>query len=241
MILLIISFIAGILTVIAPCVLPMLPVIVGGSLSNGKVEHRRVFVVLLSLSVSIIVFTLLLKASTILIEIPPYIWSWVSGALICFLGITYISPGTWKNGFLAKFQTKSNILLGKGDAKKSTLGDVLVGASLGPVFTSCSPTFFFVLGSVLPTSFGTGVLYLLSFTLGLSIGLLLIVYVGGKILNFFGVLSESMKFRRVLGIFFVLVGVSIFFGIDKKVETSILQSGFIYSIMIENSLLEQLR
>src|SRR3990167_6176774 len=36
MALLVISFIAGILTVLAPCVLPLLPVIVGGSLAGGS-------------------------------------------------------------------------------------------------------------------------------------------------------------------------------------------------------------
>jgi cytochrome c biogenesis protein CcdA len=39
MLLLLISFIAGILTVLAPCILPLLPVIIGGSLSDGGVFY----------------------------------------------------------------------------------------------------------------------------------------------------------------------------------------------------------
>ena len=61
-VLLITSFLAGILTVAAPCVLPLLPVIVGGSLMD---EHRsRPLIIAVSLALSVILFTLLLKVFT---------------------------------------------------------------------------------------------------------------------------------------------------------------------------------
>ena len=53
--LLLVSLIAGVLTVAAPCVLPLLPIIVG------------------SLAVSVILFTLLLKATTASLGIPPQV------------------------------------------------------------------------------------------------------------------------------------------------------------------------
>ena len=58
MLLFLIAFIAGVLTVLAPCVLPLLPVIVGGSVSGG-VNRARAYTVALSLGVSVILFTLL--------------------------------------------------------------------------------------------------------------------------------------------------------------------------------------
>ena len=45
MTLFLITFVAGILTVLAPCVLPLLPVIVGGSLTGAEVSKKREFVV----------------------------------------------------------------------------------------------------------------------------------------------------------------------------------------------------
>jgi cytochrome c biogenesis protein CcdA len=69
MLLLAISLLAGLLTVLAPCTISLLPVIVGGTLSGGS-STRRVVVVTLSLGVSVIAFTLLLKASTALINVP---------------------------------------------------------------------------------------------------------------------------------------------------------------------------
>jgi cytochrome c biogenesis protein CcdA len=63
-----ISFIAGILTILAPCVLPLLPIIIGGSLEEKSI--RRPIIITLSLAASIVVFTLILKVSTAFIDIP---------------------------------------------------------------------------------------------------------------------------------------------------------------------------
>ena len=67
MILLILSFFAGILTVFAPCILPLLPLIIGGSITGDEKQKYRPYIIIGSLVVSLIGFTLLLKASTLLI------------------------------------------------------------------------------------------------------------------------------------------------------------------------------
>ncbi len=72
MFLLIVSFLAGVLTIAAPCILPLLPVIIGGSLIDSdkdKPERAwlRPVVITASLAVSVIVFTLLIKATTVLL------------------------------------------------------------------------------------------------------------------------------------------------------------------------------
>ena len=64
------AFIAGMLTILAPCVLPLLPVIIGGTVTGNR--HRLTpIVITMSLAVSVIIFTLLIRASTLLIDIPP--------------------------------------------------------------------------------------------------------------------------------------------------------------------------
>ena len=44
-----------------------------------------------------IIFSLLLKASTLLIDIPASFWKSFSGGLIIALGIITIFPNLWKN------------------------------------------------------------------------------------------------------------------------------------------------
>jgi cytochrome c biogenesis protein CcdA len=82
--------------------------------------------------------------------------------------------------FVSALNRSSNKSLGTGFQKKSVWGDIIVGASLGPVFSTCSPTYFLVLATVLPVSLALGVTYLLSYTIGLCLSLLVIAFVGQK-------------------------------------------------------------
>lgn len=240
MVLFIISFVGGILTVLAPCILPLLPVIVGGSLTDGKVNVKKAITVIAALGASVLLFTFLLKASTLFIDIPEYTWKLISGGIVLLLGVVTIFPALWENKLLARLSAKSNILLGKGDQKKSFWGDVIVGAALGPVFSTCSPTYFIVLATVLPVNPVIGTIYLLAYIVGLCLSLLVVTFLGQKIMDKLGVAADPNGiFKRVLGIIFVLVGLAILTGVDKKIETAILNNGFFDVTKIEQMLLEK--
>src|SRR5579871_6204097 len=96
MLLLIISFIAGILTILAPCVLPVLPVIVGGSVSAKAKERSRPYIITGALALSIIIFTLLLKVSTLLINLSPNVLNYISGGILVALGAVGMFPQWWE-------------------------------------------------------------------------------------------------------------------------------------------------
>ena len=83
MILLILSFVAGILTILAPCTLPLLPIIVGSAIAGEeKANFKKALTIAIALGVSIILFTLLLKVSTLFINIPQEVWAIISGTII---------------------------------------------------------------------------------------------------------------------------------------------------------------
>ena len=89
------ALVAGALTTLAPCVLPLLPVIVGGAAASDLAgsaagstaggaasptvrtqvrwvtRNRRALVITASLGASITLFTLILKATTALLVIDP--------------------------------------------------------------------------------------------------------------------------------------------------------------------------
>lgn len=240
MTLLVVSFIAGVLTVLAPCVLPLLPVVIGSSVSGRN--KLTPYVVVGSLSVSIILFTYLLKASTAFITIPEQVWMYISGGIITFFGTTLIFPGFWEHiPGMAKFSARSNKLVGAGYQKKSLWGDVLIGAALGPIFSSCSPTYFVILASVLPVSFVLGTTYLLAYVVGLALVLLAVALLGER---FSGKLSSLADphgwFKHALGIVFIVLGVAIAFGIEKRIETALLNSGIFDITIIEQRLLDDI-
>jgi cytochrome c biogenesis protein CcdA/thiol-disulfide isomerase/thioredoxin len=221
MILLILAFVAGVLTALAPCVLPLLPIIIGGSLSGDKKDKARPYIIAASLATSLLLFTLLLKATTLLIGVPPLVWVYLSGGIVIALGIASLFPGIWERliGRLG-WQAGSQRFLGIGLKRKGLLGPVLIGAALGPVFSSCSPTYAFILATVLPRNFASGFIYLVVYCIGLVSVLLLITVFGQRFITRFEWASDPRSvFRRALGIMFIVVGLSIIVGWDKKAET----------------------
>jgi len=221
MLLLLISFIAGILTILAPCVLPLLPVIIGGSVSSKVKDRVRPYIIAGSLAGSIIVFTLLLKVSTLLINLSPNALNYVSGGLIVGLGLVAMAPEWWEKLMIYwNWQATSQRFLGKGENNKGRfVGPILIGIALGPVFASCSPTYAFILASVLPHSFLSGFIYLITYSVGLVLGLLVISLVGKRFISRYSwAIDTHSLFRRIIGLIFVLIGVLIITGQEVKIE-----------------------
>lgn len=232
MTLLIVSFLAGVLTVAAPCTFTLLPIIVGGSIvragNDKNLSWKRPLIISLSLGISVIIFTLILKASTSLLGVPVMVWQLIAGCIIILLGLTLLFPAIWER-FAQKigFVNQANKLLGRTLSKSGFLGDILTGFALGPVFSSCNPTYAFIIAAVLPTSFAEGLAYLVAYAVGLSGVLLLVSYMGQGLVQKFGWLNDpSARFRKIIGILFIIVGFSVARGYDKKLETFIIDRGF---------------
>lgn len=237
---LLVSVLAGALTVLAPCILPLLPVVVGmGAHARTKLTP---YIVVGSLCLSILLFTYLLKVSTVFITIPTATWSYVSGGILLLFGIILLFPQLWNRlPLVGSISRSGNKLVGKGHQEKSVWGDVLVGAALGPVFSSCSPTYFIILAAVLPESFFVGTIYLLGYIVGLALVLLSIALLGQKALSRLTILSaDSGWFKKSLGVLFVLLGITIMLGFDKAFEAWLLDNNYLSGIIeFESNLIEQ--
>ncbi len=235
MTLLFVSFLAGALTVLAPCILPLLPVIIGGSLlEDGKKDRNlRPYLITASLAISVIVFTLLLKATTALLGVPQSVWQIISGTIVLLLGLQLLVPSWWEKLVAASgLYTKSNELVSQGYTQDSTAGAILMGAALGPVFNSCSPTYALIVAVVLPISFLEGIIYIIAYALGLALMLLLISLLGQNLTRRIGWLGNPHgTFRKVIGGLFVIAGLLVIFGLDKKVQVFVLDRGWYDPVM----------
>ncbi len=216
------SLIAGMLTVLAPCVLALLPVIIGGSVQGDNRDRKRPLVIAISLAVSILIFTLLLKATSLLVNIDPKTITYISGSIIILVGFLTLLPSLY-----AKVLVKLGIehraigLLGKSYQNKSSLiGPIITGAALGPVFSSCSPVYAYILASVLPVNFAQAMAYIVSYIVGLALVLLLIGYYGQRFISKIKFASDPKGwFQRAIAILFIIVGLLVFTGYDKKIQT----------------------
>jgi len=233
------SFVAGLLTALAPCVLPLLPIILGGSFDPEDQDRKRPYIITASLVASLILFTIILKVSTVLIGVDPKVWVYFSGTLVIILGLFMLFPDIWSKviGKLG-IEHRSQSLLGRAFKNKNkTVSAILIGAALGPVFSSCSPTYAWVLATVLPSNTLLGLFYLAIYCLGVATSLLAIALLGRKLLAKMKWASDPRGwFQRIIAILFIVVGLFIITGWDKNVQTWLVDKDYLNLIELEQKL-----
>ncbi len=130
-------------------------------------------------------------ASTALLGVPSTVWSTVSGGCWCC----------------------SVRRLGRAREADGTSGAVLTGIALGPVFSSCSSLYAYVVVTVLPAEPARGMALLGAYVVGLCATLLLVALAGQRVVHRLGRAVEAHSaLRRVLGAVFVLVGPTVLLG-----------------------------
>ena len=111
-------------------------------------------------------------------------------------------------------------LLGSGTSNRNQwLGPVITGAALGPVFSSCSPVYGYILATVLPANFATALAYIVSYVIGLALILLAVGYYGQRLTSRIKFASNpNGYFQRGLAMLFIVVGVLIITGTGTKLQ-----------------------
>lgn len=233
----VIAFLAGILSVLAPCIIGMLPVLIARSVESKKLT--KTINVIAGLAFSIFIFSILLKATTIVIGIPQSVWRIISGAIIILFGLSSLFPEVWeKIASRLKFQQISAKGQKSALQQKGFVGDILLGASFGPIFSACSPTYVLIVAAILPASSARGMVYLLVFILGLTLAILAVVFAGQKLVKKMGwSINPNGWFKRTLGLLFIIIGLMLITGFDKTLQTKAVENGwFDWQVNLEQKL-----
>lgn len=236
--LLIVAFLAGMLTILAPCVVSMIPILLART-SDGSKSHSATFVIL-GLGVSIIIFSILLKSTTLFLNVPSATWAIISGIIIILFGLVTLFPKLWDWVVLkTRLPIVAQQNMSKASTKKGIWGDLLLGASLGPVFSACSPTYALIVASILPADPLVGMAYLIAFVIGLSLMLALLAIFGRALVQKLGWgINPNGVFHKVLGIILLIIGIMIVTGLDKDLLTVLVENGWYdFQINLESGLM----
>ncbi len=228
------AFLAGLVTIATPCVIPILPPLLAGS-----VGHRlRPLLIVLG---SIVTFTLMGGIFSI-IGIAA---GSVGNAIRLIFTILIIGFGAvWVDDDINEFYMKySTLVVSKfhitppREKDDSLLGAFILGLSLGIVWIPCVGP---ILGAVLSLvaiegNLFTGSIMLLSYSIGLGIPMLAIAY-GGKRIS--GKIEwtkrNSLTIKKLAGWILILTGLAMLFGLDQWIQTFLLP----YFPELETRLLE---
>ena len=214
------AFLSGLVTILSPCILPVLPVVLSGSV-GGK---RRPFGVITGFVVSFSIFTLILSSLVQALNIPPDTLRVVAVVLILLFGLVMLVPRL-RDGFE---MIASRLAKVGGNQKQSNGfgGGLLIGVSLGLVWTPCvGPIMASVISLAITQSVdGGSVIIILVYSLGTAIPMLAIMLGGRSLLKRVPSLSRNtVKIQRVFGVLMILVAVTIAFGWDRSFQSAILR------------------
>jgi len=213
------AFLSGIVTILSPCILPVLPIVLSGSV-GGK---RRPLGVITGFIVSFSIFTLLLTAFVRFLNIPADSLRVVAVILLILFGLIMVIPK-----LTTAFEVFASRLTGRSQKKKTAsgfTGGVLVGFSLGLVWTPCvGPIMASVISLAITQSVDSGsVFIILAYSLGTSIPMLAIMLGGRSLIKRFPRLSgNSGKIQKVFGVLMIVMGISISVGADRKFQSIVL-------------------
>jgi cytochrome c-type biogenesis protein len=172
------ALLAGVATVAAPCTLPVLPILLGGSV--GQTSRLRPAAIALGFVISFSFVALLLNALTRALDFDPNILRDGATVLLVVFGLLMIFPAVWDRltAQVATFSAGSGAAALAGG--NGALGGLVLGAALGLVWTPCAGP---VLGSILTLiatsqDAASGSALLVTYALGAAIPMLAIAYGG---------------------------------------------------------------
>ena len=214
------GFLAGILTLLNPCVLPVLPVVIIAALNQHRLGPLYLCAGMSLTFVSVGLFVASLGPA---LGIDDQVVSATASALMILFGLTLLIPA-FSQRFTMVASGASNVLSQKtsGLDTDGLGGQFLTGVLLGAVWSPCiGPT----LGSAIAlASQGNNLPWaaavMLSFALGVSCVILLLASVSREMLFKRKDMLQQMSgsLRMITGLLLVLLGLFLFFQLHHYVE-----------------------
>jgi cytochrome c biogenesis protein CcdA/thiol-disulfide isomerase/thioredoxin len=208
-----IAFLAGVVTAVSPCVLPVLPVVFAGSATG---EPRRPYAIVAGLVASFTAFTLAATALLSALGLPDDLLRNIAIAVVLVVGLALIWPR------LGRMLERPFAALGRrppGDVG----GGFLLGVSLGLLFTPCAGPVIAAVSVVAATErFSVGaILVTLAYALGAGVVLLGLAIAAQRGFALPGLRTRARVIRPVLGGLVVVVALLMVFELDLRLQTQV--------------------
>jgi cytochrome c-type biogenesis protein len=220
------AFLAGILSTLSPCVLPLLPIVLGSALT----EHRAGPLALAAgLALSFVVIGLLVATIGFTIGLDAGVFRMVAGVLLITIGAVLLMPRLQAQFALAAGPVGNFAEQRFGGFSTTGLGgQFAVGLLLGAVWSPCvGPT----LGaaSVLASQgkdLGAVAVTMLAFGIGAAVPLVLLGLVSREAMLRWRarLLAAGQRGKIVMGIVLAATGLLIVTGADKAIETALVEA-----------------
>ncbi len=217
------AFLSGLVTILAPCIWPILPIIFSSSVS-GK-SHQRPLGITLGIMLSFGVFTLAISSIVKIFHLDPNILRLVAVVVIGLLGISLIIPQF--SQVTEALISRLSGLFGVRTTSNDFTAGFITGLSLGIVWSPCAGPILAAIATLAAT--GQVTLSLIAITgayiLGVGIPLFLFAFVGQVLFSKTRFLSSQLgKIQQVFGIVMLLTALAIYTHYDTYLQAQLLNT-----------------
>ncbi len=214
------AFLAGIVTVLSPCILPVLPIILSSSVGKSKARPIGVVTVFV---LSFTFFTLFLSTLVKISGVSADSVRFFSIVVLALFGLSLLIPKiqVWTEQLFARFSGS----IPQGQNRQGFFGGLLVGFSLGLLWTPCVGP---ILASVISLALvGTvtlqAVFITLAYALGTAIPMFMIMLAGSTALQKIPwLLRNTGRIQKAFGVLMIATAVGIYFNVDRQFQSYIL-------------------
>ena len=220
LLLVIFAFLGGIVTILSPCILPILPIILSSSVGGSR---KRSFGIILGFISGFTFFTLFLNVIVRLTGISTDALRNFSVIVILIFGLTMVVPKLTSIferlfSFFSRFSPKTS-------GNEGFAGGIIIGLSIGLIWTPCvGPILASVISLALSGNVTTGAIFItLAYALGTSLPMFAVLYGGRSVFGRFPRLARNtQKIQRIFGILMIFTALAINFNLDRKFQSYIL-------------------
>jgi cytochrome c biogenesis protein CcdA len=223
---LVLAFIAGVLSILSPCVLPILPVVLGAAASDHKLGPVALVT---GLSISFVTIGLFIATVGHSIGLNEEVFRYVAAVLIITIGAVLLLPALQTRLAVASGPITNWTDQRFGNIRGSGLsGQFWIGVLLGAVWSPCvGPTLgaaslLAAQGRDLPQVSIT----MFAFGVGAALPLLALgLFSREAVMRWRNqLLSAGRSVKVALGLLFVAIGALVLSGFDKSIETELVNA-----------------
>lgn len=214
------AFISGLVTIFAPCIWPLLPIILSSTTTGG---HRKPLGITLGIITSFAIFTLTLSYIVKLIPFDPNILRLLSVLIIGFLGLSLVIPKL--SAILEGFVSRLSSRFTPQNQSNGFWSGLITGLSLGIVWSPCAGPILATIATLAATQsvdFKV-ILVTIVYVLGVGIPLFIFATLGRSILTKTPILSRyTGVVQRIFGVIMILTAIAIYTNYDKVLQVKLL-------------------
>lgn len=216
------AFIAGVVTVLSPCILPLLPIILSSTDASGK---QKPLGVVTGFVLSFTFFTLFLSTIVSLSGISADALRHFSIIVLAVLGVSLLVP--WVQLQIEKLFSSFANLMPSSQKHAGFIGGLVIGFSLGLLWTPCVGPILASVISLAITGEVTAQAFFITFAYatGTALPMLGIMLAGSKALQRVPWLVKNTgKIQKGFGVVMVATAAALYLGVDRQFQTFILQT-----------------